>query len=181
MACCDSYGCVPPCPSQFDAVGCELQVLQEKNDLEAGPPQVDCPNPFETKIIYRILRTDESCSTGLIAKDPTAEKKALSHVNCGSRRGYKSQFISFTSSLEVANYYREKFGSTLQIAQVDISSIPTTCNIFDLTNAENRQLYLGNAVCKNFAKASCEVLLECGSTSVPCIIVNRDHRDISEL
>ena len=106
--------------------------------------------------------------------------------NSNTKVSRVSQFISFTSSIEVANYYRNKFGSTLRIATVDIQKIPQQCTLIDLTTATNRDKYLGNAVCKNFAKASCEVLLSCREARVPCTIDSNVYeppiaRDVSEL
>jgi hypothetical protein len=147
-----------------------------------GPPKVDCPSPSTATAMYRILRTDESCTEGLIAKDPSQNRKVISHVNCGGRDYYKSQYISFTTSLEVANYWNQ-FDPTLPIAIIDIENIPSQCQLYDLTSEEVRDEYLGNAVCKNFAKASCEVLLSCGITRVPCTVSDKEYakRDASEL
>ena len=127
--------------------------------------------------LWRILRPDEDPKVGLIAKDSEASKTVISHVNCGSRKGYKSQFISTTASYDVAVHYKEKGeekGLTgLRIAEIDLDDLPETCKleIVDLTTAENRDKYLGNAVCKNFAKASCEVLLQCDEP-IPCRVVD---------
>jgi hypothetical protein len=158
--------------------------MKARPEYIESPPKVDCPSPLTaiTKM-YRNLRKDESCTEGLIAKDPLGKKCVLSHVNCGSNENYTSQFISFTTSIEVANYYRNKFGPTLQIAIIDIENIPSQCQLYDLTSEEVRDEYLGNAVCKNFAKASCEVLLSCGITRVPCTVSDKEYakRDASEL
>ena len=119
------------------------------------------------KPLWRILRPDEDPKVGLVAKDPQACKTVISHVNCGSREGYKSQYISTTASYDVALRYKakgeEKGLTGLRIAEIDLDDLPETCKleIVDLTTEENRDKYLGNAVCKNFAKASCEVLLKC--------------------
>ena len=53
--------------------------------------------------------------------------------------------------------------SGLRIAEIDLNNLPESCKpkIIDLTSEENRDKYLGKAVCKNFAKASNEVLLQC--------------------
>ena len=61
----------------------------------------------------------------------------------------------------------------LRIAEIDLDDLPETCKleIVDLTTAENRDKYLGKAVCKNFAKASCEVLLQCDKP-IPCHVVD---------
>ncbi len=164
MACCGpEFGCGAPCEVQFDALGCQLPATDET----VGVPWV-CQTLAETSTLYRILRIDESCDVGILAKNPAATKTVRSHVNCGSKSGYKSQYISFTTSMEAANYYRAKFGSTNQIAQVN--DIPQQCMVIDLNIEANRDYYLENAVCKNFAKASCEVVLSCGIVPVPCTV-----------
>ena len=81
--------------------------------------------------------------------------------------------------MEVANDWKQRSGLDLQIATVKSEDIPERCVIYDLTTAENRQLYLRNAVCKNFAKASCEVLLSCGDERVKCTINNDTSRSIA--
>ena len=116
----------------------------------------------------------------VVAKDPQACKTVISHVNCGSREGYKSQYISTTASYDVALRYKakgeEKGLTELRIAEIDLDDLPETCKleIVDLTTEENRDKYLGNAVCKNFAKASCEVLLKC-NVPIPCHVVEEEN------
>lgn len=186
QACCDGYGCVAPCESQFDAIGCQLTSLslnsRQQKEKELYLTELT-GNGFQT--LYRILRPDEDPIKGLVAKNPLAKKSVISHVNCGSRPNYKSQYISTTTSLDVAKYYKEKGekkGLTgLRIAQID--KLPSTCNVVDLTIEANRDKYLGNAVCKNFAKASMEVLLQC-DVPVPCKVIeeaNGNRKDSSEL
>ena len=171
MACCDGYGCVPPCQSQFDAIGCQLSrfSLDAKQAEESlGKPQTLPEN------LYRILRPDEN-PEGIIAKNPAAQRTVLSHVNCGSRPQYASQFISTSASLDVAKYYMEKGkekGLTgLRICEFEVDKLPQSCQIVDLTTEENRDKYLGNAVCKNFAKASAEVLLQC-NVPISCTVID---------
>ena len=126
-----------------------------------------------------------------MAKDPLAKKTVLSHVNCGSRPKYTSQYISATASLDVAKHYKavgEKKGLTrLRIAEVQLDNLPKHCRleIVDLTSDENRDHYLGKAVCKNFAKASCEVLLKC-DVPIPCEVIDpteekKSLKDFGEL
>ena len=120
--------------------------------------------------LYPILRPEEN-PEGIVAKNPAAQKTFLSHVNCGSRPQYASQFISTSASLDVAKYYmgkgKEKGLTGLRICHFETDKLPQSCQIVDLTTEENRDKYLGDAVCKNFAKASAEVLLQCG-LPVPC-------------
>ena len=68
---------------------------------------------------------------------------------------------------------RKKGLTGLRIAEIYLDDLPETCKLekVDLTTEENRYKYLGNAVCKNFAKASCEVLLKC-NVPIPCHVVD---------
>ena len=162
-ACCDGYGCTNPCESQFDAIGCrDLHV--KLSDISISP-----------KKLYRILRPDENPSKGLVAKKPNAGETVLSHVNCGSRPKYASQYISTSSSLDTAYRYKKKGEAKnltgLGIAEIDIENLPQNCKIIDLTSEKNRDKYLGNAVCKNYAKASNEVLLQCNEP-IPCKVID---------
>ncbi|XP_067057983.1 uncharacterized protein [Acropora muricata] len=168
MGCCaGGYGCVSPCPSQFDAIGCELSSLSLDDELLEAPYALP-------KYIYRILRLEENPDK-IVAKDPRAQRTVLSHVNCGSRPKYTSQFISTSASLDVAKKYKKKGedkGLTgLRICKFEVDKLPTTCQIVDLTTDANRDRYLGNAVCKNFAKASEEVLLQCAGP-IPCTVID---------
>ena len=172
MGCCDGYGCVPPCESQFDAIGCQLSSLSL--DAKHWQESLGKPPTLPNKL-YRILRPDEQPTVGLVAKDPGGERSVLSHVNCGSRPRYTSQFISTTASLDVAKYYKkkgeEKGLTGLRIAEIDLDELPLSCKYLDLTTEAIREEYLGNAVCKNFAKASQDVLLQC-NVLIPCKVID---------
>ena len=154
-ACCDRYGCVSPCPSQMDAVGCWIRPSRSlSHDLRAIPSK-----------LYRILRPLENAAR-IVAKDPSATKSVLSHVNCGSRPNYVSQFISATASLDVAKRYRDKFQAKnnvkLRIGEFDTNELRRQgVQMIDLTTEAGRNQHLGRAVmAKNFAKASQEVVLK---------------------
>ena len=104
MACCgEGYGCVEPCESQFDAVGCIPLTLDDDLEIDV---QTSVSGIWKT--LYRILRRDEFAKA-LVAKNPMAQKSIKSHVGCGSRPNYKgSKYISTTASLKVARYYKKK-------------------------------------------------------------------------
>ena len=164
-ACCDQYGCVSPCPSQMDAVGCFISISRSlSHDLRAIPSK-----------LYRVLRPDENAAR-IVAKDPRATRTVLSHVNCGSRAGYKSQFISTSASLDVARRYRDRFQAqrnvTLRIGEFDTNQLRgQRCQMIDLTTEAGRNQHLGRAVmAKNFAKASQEVVLKC-DTPLRCRVI----------
>ena len=73
----------------------------------------------------------------------------------------------------MAKDYKEKGegkGLTgVRICKFEVDKLPTTCQIVDLTTEENRDKYLGNAVSKNYAKASAEVLLQC-AVPIQCTV-----------
>ena len=165
QACCDGeYGCVEPCTSPFDAVGCFPTPSSEFEEMLLAILTVGRlgNGPF----LYRVLRPEENPNIGLIAKNRHAGKTVLSHVNCGSRKNYGSQFISTTASLEVALFWQTKTPK-LKIAVIDRDLLPKDTTVIDLTVEANRDRYLGNAVCKNFAKASEEILLENPNEAIP--------------
>ena len=204
MACCDGYGCVDPCESQFDAIGCQFSNDGELSDngefpdngegpnggeLQEGPEASDNGNVEESAAksreiralrdkLYRILRPDENPQS-IVPKDITAQKTVLSHVNCGSRPRYTSQYISTSASLDVARRYKQRGedkGLTgLRICEFDVNDVvESACQIFDLTEAANRDRYLGRAVmAKNFARASQEVLLVC-PFPVRCTVIEQE-------
>jgi len=117
----------------------------------------------EYPLLYRVLRPDEDISN-LVAKDQEEDRTVISHVNCGSRPYYKSQFISTSASLDKAKRFRAKAiekdrEAQFQIAVIDTRDIQSHTEFVDLTTEENRDHYLGEAVCKNYAKCYEEVLL----------------------
>ena len=154
----------------MDAIGYQLSSLS-LNDKPSEAPYA-LPTILPTTV-YRILRPDEN-PDGIVAKNPDTQKSVLSHVNCGSRLNYASQFISSAASLEVAKYYKkkgeEKGLTGLRIGMIEVDKLPPDCQIIDLTIEENRVQHLGNAVCKAYAKRSAEVLLRC-SVPISCTVI----------
>ena len=125
--------------------------------------------------VYRVLRTDEDPNS-ITPKDNTLDKSVLSHVNCGSRPGYESQFISTSATLEASREYKqlaEKKGETgLRICEFVIAAVQRKCTIYDLTNATVLNACLGKAaMAKNFATKYKEVLLECKGRAISCTVV----------
>lgn len=156
-----------PCPYQFDALQCsEKNKLKKHLPLEAT--KYKCPDLSKTKVLYRVLRPDESCYDGLKAKAPHATNSALSFVNCGSKDGYTSQYISTTSSFQVARSYQTLIQRS-KIAQIDVTKdLLATCSIVNLVNEAERKKYLGNAKSSLFAVGACEYLLTC-KARIPCM------------
>lgn len=183
--CCDGYGCLDPCESQFDAIGCELSALSLSSvDVEGGFCKFG-------KRLFRILRPDENPVRGIVAKNPFAQQTVNSHVGCGSLPRFTSQYISTTASLNVAKYYKargeEKGRTGLRIAEIQLDKLPEHCRleIVDLTTNANRNRYLDNRRAKNFARASCEVLLKC-DVPIPCKVIDpteekKSLKDFGEL
>ena len=87
--------------------------------------------------LYRVLRTDEDPNK-IEPKDKTLDKTVLSHVNCGSRPGYKSQFISTSATLAASRLYKQlaesKGESGLWICEFVIATVQRTCEVYDLTD-----------------------------------------------
>ena len=130
--------------------------------------------PLPQQHYYRILRPDEN-PEGIVAKNPDAQKTVLSHINCGGRVGYESQFISTSASLTVAKKYMQRGtdnGLTgLRIGKFEVSKLPQSCKTIDLSKTAKRNEYLANAVmANNFAKASAEVLLQYHEP-IPCTVI----------
>ena len=127
--------------------------------------------------VYRVLRPDEDPSR-IEPKDKTLDKTVLSHVNCGSRPGYESQFISTSATLEASEEYKElaeSRGETgLRICQFVIAAVARKCTIYDLTDVNVLNECLGNAVmARNFATKYKEVLLECKGRPITCTVVEK--------
>ena len=167
MACCEGdIGCVEPCTCPFEALGCQ-PVSTPVQDVELPYP---CLDYNTTGLLYRIMRRDESCRDSLKPKDPSNRhnKKILTHVNCGSRKNlrYGTPWISTSTtpkSPSMKKFIGQARQQRLNIAIISIPQDLGNCYVdADLTKEEERDKYLGRAVCKRFAAASCEVLIRCG-------------------
>lgn len=125
--------------------------------------------------VFRVLRPDEDPNS-IVPKDKTLDKTVLSHVNCGSRPGYKSQFISTSATLKASRLYRQlaesKGATNLRICEFQIAAVQRKCFIYDLTNENVLNQCLGKAVmARNFATKYEEVLLECKGRAISCTVV----------
>ena len=188
--CCGGMGCGLMCSSPFDALGCESQELQSAemdilmgNQLQEQMVNIVCPDPLSSKWqLYRVLRPEEVCSPGLVAKNPTDVTTTVQeHVDCGSTPGFTSQYISFTTSLDIAQRWKSKKPQLgLRIASIGPGTIPSACIKYDLTTIQRSSTYLTTQRAQNFARASCEVVLQCSTTPVPCTIL-QNFDESSEL
>ena len=128
--------------------------------------------------VYRVLRPDENPGS-IEPKDSTLEKTVLSHVNCGSRQGYKSQFISTSATLAASRLYKQLAeskgrGTDLRICEFDMNEVNEKCTVYDLTDEDVLRQCLGNAVmARNFAKKYDEVLLECNDNKISCTVIEQ--------
>ena len=130
----------------------------------------NCPDLSNTKKVYRVIRSDENCQTGLIAKNPSANSPVLNHVQHGSQ-DVGTQFISTTTSLDVAN---TKVQPGEEVVEIDVSSLSDNCKILDLNDANTREKELGtNELAFNLARNDCEALLDCGNNPVPCTVIEK--------
>ena len=131
-----------------------------------------CNNIQTTKKLYRVLRDDEDCNVGLLAKDPTEQKTLVSHIAEGSSRGYTSQFISMTSDLDKTDKINNLKKNKSPVVVVNLADLKQHCTIYDLTTQKQRDALLPNnndgKKAKAYAAAWCEVVVACGSTRIPC-------------
>ena len=156
--CCGSaVGCAEPCPSQFDAVPCN-----QAPELDASSAITQGKWGNLGKVIYRVTRpTELTTMTGTIfPKNINLQKTLNSHVGCGSRNGYQSQYISATTSLEVAmKYYNLSPPGTRIVELKEEDVVDNTNEIYDFTSKEQRDNLLTHPMFRNFAAKSKEVVL----------------------
>ena len=164
--CCGSaVGCAAPCPSQFDAVPCD-----QAPDLVTSSAITQGIWDNVGKVIYRVTRPTEltTMSGKLFPKNFNMQKTLDSHVGCGSRPGYQSQFISTTTSLDVAMKYFNRSPRGARIVELKEEDVlANTDNVFDLTTPEQRDQLLNYQRAKGFAKNSKEVVLEPKEEGIP--------------
>ena len=142
-----------------------LDVSLQAKGKAKGPNPKD-PGLKKTKVLYRVIRSDESCENGLLAKDPEAKHTIASHVVHGSKKKKGSQYISFTTSLEIAEHKYAKQGGT--IVKVNVGDLPPSCELTDLNDCFTREKVLGHNIrAFNFARKDCEVVLAC-KKPIPC-------------
>nr|WP_242457321.1 RHS repeat-associated core domain-containing protein [Escherichia sp. 93.1447] len=112
--------------------------------------------------VFRNLRADESVSDGLSAKAPGRGMSAAGHVRNGSKSTFKgSQFISTTTSEEVARQYRGP-GQTTVTFDTDnvIPDAKGNRSIIDLSTTEKATEAGLKGPASNYATSSSEVLVE---------------------
>jgi RHS repeat-associated protein len=111
-------------------------------------------NNRDADYVYRVLRPDENPKQGIFAKDPMANRTPNAQVLCGSR--CKTQYISTTKSLEIAQNWNQKTGG--RIVEIDLNKVHSPT--LDLTNPEIAIQYLSPGRSMNYARSSQEVLIE---------------------
>jgi hypothetical protein len=99
------------------------------------------------------VATDENPDEGLSAKNPSATYQVEGHVLNGSKRDFKSQFISTSWSEATA---RDKYGG--RVVRIDLSMV--TGNVYNLADKECRESLLRGSTSRNMANADQEVLIE---------------------
>ena len=109
--------------------------------------------------IYRLLNDDEDPKDGLSAKDPKARKSVEEHVSMGSKPGFKSQFISATSTYKgVYTFAMKKWNDKIRIAKINITeSLSLGVDIVINTNDIIEACESDKAI--NFARKFDEVLI----------------------
>ncbi|KAK3108583.1 hypothetical protein FSP39_011296 [Pinctada imbricata] len=146
---------------------CSIQECNEGSCVQLGDTVIlECNGPpcgessrnkrAINRYLYRILRDDEDPNMGLRAKNPQATKSIQSHVGCGSKRNYASQYISTTANLKSAKTWAGKANKT--VARIDVQLLPPETVLHDLSKA-NRTVLPG-IMAYNFARKYAEVLIE---------------------
>lgn len=111
--------------------------------------------------LFRVLRNDENPEFGLYPKDPNAKKTIQSHVLCGSRKGYASQYISTCAEISQAYYWAimdDDKSLTKRIAVIDTDVLRAmNIKMIDITNDNT---YFTSKMAYNFANCYKEVLVE---------------------
>ncbi|CAL4136557.1 unnamed protein product [Meganyctiphanes norvegica] len=178
-SCCDdtSTSCCPKgcngCKYPWSALPC----TSETSNLAAYPTADTCPTPGSVNgSIYRILRKEESCGKGLLAKDTSGSSEVTvdQHLACINDSSVfpNSPYIIFSSDPKSLEKLIGQFSSlNLTLAKVDQSKIPSGCTSIDLTNDANRNKYLaGDQRAMTFAQTWCPILIECGKVPIPCTV-----------
>lgn len=120
-------------------------------------PSSDDDDDDPANYVYRVIRPDEDPTIGIAAKNPSASETIARHVRYGSKRWFRSQYISTTRSLDVAiNWWAKKPGN--RIVRIDVRKVYN--RVVDLSTEIGRRLYLENQIQRNFAKAFQEVIVE---------------------
>lgn len=118
------------------------------------------------RYLYRVLREDENTNDDIYAKNMYATKTIQSHVGCGSRPNYESQYISCTTTYQAALEYgrlvvsgRGQSLGTVTIAVINRDALERDGHVVhDLSNA-GRDVLPG-VMARNFARRYDEALVE---------------------
>ena len=137
-------------------------------DVEASSTsEKKCRTYSQTKVLYRVLRPKddplpENCKQGLIAKNTTAKKTLQDHVANGSKKDYKSQYISTGTNLRVLEERLKKNKSSRKIVCITAADVKKAgCTVYDFNVAAVMKKHLKTKKAQNYARALCEVVLKC--------------------
>jgi hypothetical protein len=97
-------------------------------------------------------------TNGITAKNPNATYKVEGHILNGSKENFKSQYISTTTDINVAQKWAQKDGC--RIIEIDLNQLPQGTKVIDLSTDAGRAANLKGVTSTNWAKASSEVLIE---------------------
>lgn len=148
---------------------CKISECESGSCVNAGSEGIrSCPltdyDDFRKKraiprYVYRVLRSDEDPANGLSPKDPTQTRSVQSHVGCGSRSGYTSQYISTSASRDAAIKWANLGGNTAGvIVRIDTFQIDSS-RLIDLTDGGDGENLTG-VTAINAAICYQEVLIE---------------------
>lgn len=112
--------------------------------------------------MYRVLRDDESYTDGLYPKDIYSQVSLIDHVENGSRKGQKSQFISCCKTKNGVKQMAGFIKSTKPVVRINVTKLDSkNVTVIDLTDRRVRQqnLKASQRAC-NYAKMYEEVILQ---------------------
>lgn len=130
---------------------------------------IECKHKF----LYRLLRRNENTSEGLVAKDKEADITVDKFILDGS--SIASQFVSTCASFKAVKLFSQNaYNRSKRVSKINVRRlIDSACAGFiDLTERENRELYLKNEDSEDDAlkraRNFCEVLV-IGDIPADCI------------
>lgn len=112
--------------------------------------------------MYRVLRDDESYTDGLYPKDIYSQVSLIDHVENGSRKGHKSQFISCCKTKNGVKRMAGFIKSTKPVVRINVTKLDSkNVTVIDLTDRRVRQqnLKASQRAC-NYAEMYEEVILQ---------------------
>ena len=132
---------------------------------------------LQMEFAFRLLSSDENIERGLRAKNPNANVEVVDHIADGSKWGFRSQYISVTSTYSgVRTFAQRKRDNDIKIVEINLADlrkeevqiIDTRTILQECQEADNQMAY-------NFANKFDEMLIV-GVIPSKCLEVAFDGR-----